>query len=152
MFTRRFSIFQANRWQWLSLVVLAAVFCYAGVNKLLGVSVFSHIIARFDLLPPAWINPVAIILPVVEILLGLALLLPAWQRPALFGVILCVAMFAAALMSTILRGIPVSCGCFGLSEKPSSYAAWWALGRDSLLFGLAVSQYIRKLRTDNMQN
>ena len=142
MSTRNSSVRQTPWWHWLLILALAAVFGYAGVIKLWGVADFSHVIARFDLLPLALINPVAIVLPMVEILLAVALLIPSLQRVALLGVILCSVMFAVVLSSAILRGVPVSCGCLVLTEKPNLHAAWWALGRDAGLLGIAIPLYM----------
>ncbi|OYW74370.1 MAG: hypothetical protein B7Z37_18165 [Verrucomicrobia bacterium 12-59-8] len=133
-------------WDWPLILIIAAVFGYAGVVKFQGVADFSHVIARFNVLPSALINPVALILPAVEILLAAVLLVPALQRPALLGVLLCCAMFGMVLASAVIRGVPVSCGCFGLTEKPSLHAAWWALGRDAILFGISIPLYLRRVR------
>lgn len=127
------------------LAVLAGVFGWAGFLKFTGASEFSHVIARFDLLPLGWVNPVAIMLPMVEITLAVALLVPAFRRPALLGIQLFCVIFAVALASAIARGIPVSCGCFGGAEAPSKHAAWLAIGRDLLLFSLAWFLYARQL-------
>ncbi len=134
---------KAPWWEWLLILIIAAVFGYAGIVKLLGVADFSHVIARFDVLPSALINPVALILPTFEVLLAAVLLVPALQRPALLGVLLCCAMFGMVLTSAIIRGIPVSCGCFSLIEKPSLHAAWWALGRDAVLLAAALTLYLK---------
>lgn len=133
-------------WEWLLIWIIAAVFGYAGIVKLIGVADFSHVIARFELLPNDLINSVALILPTVEILLAVVLLIPALQRPALLGVLLCCAMFGMVLISAIIRGIPVSCGCFALAEKPSHHAAWWALGRDAILLGFSIPLYLKRVR------
>ncbi len=138
---------KAPWWDWLLILSIAAVFSYAGVVKLQGVVDFSHVIAHFDVLPSVLINPVALILPTVEILLALALVVPALQRPAFLGVLLCSAMFGMVLTSAIIRGIPVSCGCFSLTEKPSLHAAWWALGRDAILLGVSIPLYLRRVRS-----
>jgi putative oxidoreductase len=132
-------------WDWFLILIIAAVFGYAGVVKLQGVADFSHVIARFDVLPSALINPAALILSTVEILLAGVLLVPALQRPALLGVLFCSAMFCIVLISAIIRGIPVSCGCFSLTEKPSLHAAWWALGRDVILLGVSIQLYLRRV-------
>ncbi len=137
---------KASWWDWLLIMIIAAVFGYAGVIKLQGVADFSHVIARFDVLPSVLINPVALILPAVEILLAVVLLVPTLQKPALLGVLLCCVIFGLVLTSAIIRVIPVSCGCFGLTEKPSLHAAWWALGRDAVLLGTSIPLYLRRVR------
>lgn len=136
---------KAPRWDWLLILLIAAVFGYAGFVKLQGIADFSHVIARFEVLPIALINPVAMILPTAEILLALVLLFPPLQRPGLLGVLLCCAMFGVVLISAIARGIPVSCGCFGFIEQPSLHAAWWALARDAIFFTFSITLYMRRV-------
>lgn len=130
-------------WEWLCTLLVAGVFGYAGVVKLLHVDDFAHIIARFELLPVALINPLALVLPAVEVLLAVALFVPMWRRAAWLGMVVACGVFAAVLMSAIGRGIPVECGCFGSGEKPSIHGAWWALGRDVVLLVIAVLCYAR---------
>jgi putative oxidoreductase len=132
-------------WDWVLILGVAAVFGYAGIIKLQKGGDFSHVIARFDVLPLTLVNPVSIILPVFELLFAIALFVPALQRPALLGVLSCCLMFAVVLALAIIRGIPVSCGCFGGTETPSLHAAWWALGRDMLLIAAASVVYLRRL-------
>jgi len=134
-------------WEWLCYLLLAGVFGYAGVMKLVHAVDFTHVIARFDLLPEVLVNSVAITLPAIEILLAVTLLLiPALRRPALLGILIACVVFAAVLGSAIARGIPVACGCFGSGEKPSLHGAWWALARDLAMLAMTAGCYARQLR------
>jgi hypothetical protein len=121
------------------------MFGYAGSIKIQSVADFSHVVARFDILPLGMINPVAITLPIFELILAIGIFIPFVQRPSLLGVLCCCALFAIILASAIVRGIAVSCGCFGMNETPSIHAVWWALGRDALLFLAAALLYVRRL-------
>lgn len=51
----------------------AAIFLYAGVNKLMDPQSFAVVIEAFGLVPEAWIMPLAIGLPIVEIIAALGL-------------------------------------------------------------------------------
>ena len=135
-------------WEWLCLLLLAGVFGYAGVIKLLHAEDFTHIIARFDLLPETLITPLALSLPVIEVMLAAALFVPSLRRAALLGILMACLIFAVVLLSAIGRGIPVACGCFGGDDKPSLYGAWWALGRDIILLLITAFCYARHWRSD----
>jgi len=120
--------------------LLAGVFLYAGASKLGSPQAFADSIATFAILPKSLINLVALGLPPFEILSGLAIITGIQRHPALLGLALLTAIFMVALGSTIVRSIPIDCGCFG-SGQPSAADAWVALGRDAPLFALAVLLY-----------
>lgn len=122
---------------------LAVVFIYAGILKLRDAEAFAASIARFEMLPPFLIHPVALGLPPLEILYGLALLASRWRRQAAFGVTLLCLLFLAALTSAAFRGISVECSCFGSAEAEP---IWRTIGRDVLLLVASSGLYVRSLR------
>jgi putative oxidoreductase len=67
-------------------LVAAAVFIYAGIDKLRDPLQFADSIAGFDILPRALINLFALLLPSFEVVCGLLLLWPWTRRIASLGV------------------------------------------------------------------
>ena len=122
---------------------VAGIFIYAAIEKIISPLAFADSIASFQLLPKEMINLVALGLPPLEIVLGLAVLTGFYRRPALLGVSVLMLIFILALVSAIVRGIPVDCGCFGSSE-PSVAGAWIAIGRDLPILAAAIWLYIRE--------
>ena len=107
------SIF-SNRWVLLILrVFLGGVFLYAGISKMRSPQTFADSIATFELLPPFFINLVAISLPVFEIAVGLMLVVGFATEVASFSVLILTVVFAAALISALAQGLKIYCGCFG---------------------------------------
>lgn len=104
-------------------LVLAAVFLYAGISKALDVSAFSQAITRYELLPAVLNLSVAAVLPFLEIYTALLLLTGVWLRAASWLCILMYCVFIAALLSAVVRGLSIDCGCFG-----SSASAWSSVG------------------------
>ena len=92
---------------------LAAVFIYAGFEKLHDPLDFADSIAGFGILPRALINPFALALPPFEIACGLLLLWPPTRRVGALAIAVLSVMFFAALLSALLRGLTLDCGCFG---------------------------------------
>ncbi|MDF3059318.1 MAG: Methylamine utilization protein [Rariglobus sp.] len=127
---------------------LGGVFVYAGVLKVTDPWAFADSVASFRLLPAVLINPVALILPVLEIILGVALIAGVKRSvgAGMLGV-LCV-LFAAALGQALVRGIEVDCGCFG-GGAPSTARTVWALLRDIGLGLLAWWVWHRGRRAAN---
>jgi uncharacterized membrane protein YphA (DoxX/SURF4 family) len=93
-------------------LLLGGTFLYAGILKGEDPVVFAGQVANYQLLPYAWNYLVAAILPSLEVLCGLLLLLNRWVRPGTLILGLLNLVFMAALVSLIVRGIDIDCGCF----------------------------------------
>ena len=95
-----------------SRLALAAIFCYAGSVKALDVVAFAGSVANYQLLPYQLNFLVAATLPYVELAAGLLLLFGRQVRPATLLVAGMNGVFILALLSVILRGLDIDCGCF----------------------------------------
>jgi putative oxidoreductase len=125
-------------------LTLAGVFIYAGVEKLRDPLQFADSIDAFAIMPVVFINLLALSLPPFEIACGLLLVVPQTRRIAALAVTLVSAVFFSALLSALVRGLTLDCGCFG-SGTPSRPRMWAELGLDVLLFGGATLIYLRTL-------
>lgn len=104
----------------LSGAVLGAVFLIAAWSKVADPPGFAQALHGYRLLPEALLNPVALALPWLEGLAGLALLLGPGRRSAALAALALLLAFMAALGWNLALGNPVDCGCFGAS--PASLA------------------------------
>jgi len=107
-----------SRSEWLTVrvqFVLAAFFVVAGISKIADPPGFTHEIHNYKMVPGALVNAMALILPWIEVVTGVALFLGIARRTAakVLGILLLV--FIAALGVNLARGHPVDCGCFGTS-------------------------------------
>jgi putative oxidoreductase len=109
-------------------VALGLVFVAAGGLKIGHADVFASEIAGFQLLPHALIAPLALLLPFLELMIGMYLVLGLFTRFAAWFAAAEMALFAAAIASAVLRGISTSCGCFGPSDHATT--SWPEVGRD----------------------
>lgn len=117
-------------------LALAGVFIYAGTTKLMDPRAFAAIISAYDLVPEALLPVVAIGLPLLEAISGLALLLDRpWGLYIITGLL---ALFVFVLGYGILLELDVDCGCFGVEELSRQAGLRMAFYRDLLLLGLAV--------------
>jgi uncharacterized membrane protein YphA (DoxX/SURF4 family) len=123
----------------------AAIFLYAGVNKLVDPKSFAVVIEAFGLVPDSWIMPMAIGVPVVEIIAALGLLFDF--RGSLSAITGLLVLFLAIVGYGVWLGLDIDCGCFGpedpegeayASLRPTlyrnillilgiSYLYWWRL-------------------------
>jgi uncharacterized membrane protein YphA (DoxX/SURF4 family) len=109
-------------------LVLGGVFLAAGGLKVGHADVFASEIAGFQLLPHPLIAPLALLLPFLELMIGVYLVVGLFTRFAAWVAALEMAVFAAAIASAVLRGISTSCGCFGPGDR--AMTSWPEVGRD----------------------
>lgn len=129
-------------------VLAGLAFCYAGWMKIQSPQSFADSIAAFQLLPARLINLLALGLPPFELVTGVWLLVGWRVRTAAFCGLAATTFFLFALISAMLRGLPVECGCFGEVDSALTPAQRLALatGRDLLLAAAILIVYLDALR------
>ncbi len=117
-------------------LLLGSLLIFAGAVKVGHASDLASAIAGFRLLSAAAVAPLAIILPYFEILLGLYLVAGLFTRIAAAIATAQFVIYAAAIASAIVRGIPANCGCFGPGD--AAVADWPHVAFDIGLAALAA--------------
>jgi putative oxidoreductase len=113
-------------WRILDLII-AAVFIYAGALKALDPVQFAHDIDNYKILPWGIGVALAFYLPWLEIFCGLALIFRLFYRGALSILTALVAIFLIATIAAKVRGLDITCGCFGHASQNWSFPAHLAL-------------------------
>jgi uncharacterized membrane protein YphA (DoxX/SURF4 family) len=101
---------------------LGAIFIYACYHKIVDPPDFAHMVYNYKITPGELINLVAIYLPWIELVAGLALITGIGSRGANALVTAMLIVFIAALSINLLRGHPVDCACFSGSTKEKTTA------------------------------
>lgn len=130
--------------QWLSFflrLVLGATFLYAGVVKSQDPVGFAQAIYNYRILPSWAINPLAILLPWVEMVMGAALVVGLWVPGASLLACGLLGLFALALCMNLARGLDIDCGCFSTASTGSGSTIWYLL-RDILLMAMAIQVFL----------
>jgi len=117
--------------------LLGALFLYAGVVKAADPHGFSLALYNYHLLPGWLINPLAIILPWVELMAGVSLLVGIWTQGGALLASALLAIFALALGISLIRGLDIACGCFSTSSGAEPIT-WLYLVRDLILLGMGA--------------
>jgi uncharacterized membrane protein YphA (DoxX/SURF4 family) len=117
-------------------LVLGGLLIWAGALKIGHPIDLASAIAGFRLLPPDLVAPLAVILPYFEVLLGLYLLAGLFTRVAAWVAAAQFVIYAAAIASAVVRGIPANCGCFG--PRDAAVADWPHVAFDLALAALAI--------------
>ena len=110
-------------------VALGAIFVYAGYGKIPDPRPLVTIIWNYRVLPAGPINLMAIYMPWLELVVGLALITGFMRRAAALWTTGLLASFIVALGINALRGVNVACGCFSASAQDVQNA-WLLVLRD----------------------
>lgn len=107
---------------WLLLAaIVAGAFIYAGALKIGDPVKFARDITNFRLVGWSIAIRMALYLPWLEIICGLALFLPFLRRGALAILTALMLVFIAATIAAQARGISLDCGCFGGASKGMTF-------------------------------
>ncbi len=93
-------------------LVVGGIFIFASLDKLQNPQAFALVIHHYRLVPFALLHPFAVYLPVLEFVVGAALVLGIQQRGAALVTLLLNLVFIIAISSALYRGLDISCGCF----------------------------------------
>ena len=129
-------------WRYLPRLVLGVIFIWASLAKIGDIDGFAMDLHHYRILPLAAENALAMTLPWIEVLAGLALVLNVAPRAGsvILGVML--AVFVAAILSAMARNLDIACGCFGTSD--ATRTGWVAFLRDLAFVALAWVGYPRE--------
>lgn len=143
----------------LSRLVLGAVFIAAALPKLRDPLGFANSIANYHLVPTGLINLMAIGLPMVEMVVGIALLVGLSTRANLLIVDVLLLIFIVAISLAMARGLDISCGCFSTATAHSAHmtrstllwdVVWVIMGIHALIFDrgvLSLDGLLRRRKT-----
>jgi len=101
-------------------IALGLIFIVAALPKIGDPPSFAHILYNYRIVPGGLLNLFALVLPWLELLLGVALVLGIWKRTAAILVGGLLVAFIMGLGWNLLRGNPIDCGCFDLSAAGRS--------------------------------
>ena len=93
-------------------IILGVVFIYASYSKILDPEAFSDNIHNFHITPIAVENLSALIIPWLELIVGVFLIMGVFLEGAMSITIGMLIFFIIILSQAVFRGIDVHCGCF----------------------------------------
>jgi uncharacterized membrane protein YphA (DoxX/SURF4 family) len=136
-----------RRFLLLGRIFLAGIFIYAGLTKVWVIlfdhwTLFAMSINSYEVLPPWMVNATALVLPWLEIVMGVFLLAGwhvRWMAAACTALL---AGFFAVMLRAHLLGLGIDCGCFGFGEALTVAT----LVRDGLLLAVALAVTVLAFR------
>lgn len=124
-------------------IALGAVFVAAALPKILDPPAFAHMIYNYRLVPAGLVNALALVMPWIELVVGILLIVGAWRREAAVVATLLLLVFLGAIGWNLARGHAIDCGCFDVrsaGKTPGELLSdmKWVLVRDVGLLMLAA--------------
>lgn len=131
-------------WRIIGLLV-GGVFIFAGLSKIVGLQPirlldpmeFARDIDNYKMLPWTVCVGLALYLPWLEVICGLALIFRRWYSGALTILFALLLVFIGASIAAKMRGIDITCGCFGHLSNQLSFA--WHLALDFAIVAAVVA-------------
>ncbi|HEQ99253.1 MAG TPA: DoxX family membrane protein [candidate division Zixibacteria bacterium] len=126
-----------NRWiTFAARIIIAFVFLFAAFDKFVYPRNFVGDIGAYKIVPSSLLNLTAILLPGVEVIIGLALLFGFMTRGAAAIMTGLMVIFIGAFAFSNLLGIELfDCGCFPVHQEPNLF---YIFGRDIIFLALAL--------------
>ncbi len=124
---------------------VGGTFIYASFYKIIDPAAFAKSIWFYHLVPGSLINLMALFLPWLELICGMAIIIGISYRGAVILANLMTVVFIAALASAIVRGINIDCGCFKAAQATSN-SAWQAIWFDLALLACTMQLFFSRAK------
>ena len=128
-------------------IILGIVFIYASYEKILNPEGFSDNIHNYHITPAAVENLAALIIPWLELIVGVFLIMGVFLEGATSITICMLVFFIIILSQAVIRGIDVHCGCFKTEADAGVTDLRFELIKriieDFVLLGMAVVIQVR---------
>lgn len=120
------------------LVLLAGIFIWSGLSKMINPEAFALAVYRYHLLPGSLVNGVSLWISALEVLCAVIILgVPRWRNAALWILLFLLVIFTLAVSMSLLLGREMTCGCFSLSPIAAPMG-WGGLGKNAGLILLVM--------------
>ena len=136
-------------------IIVGGIFLLAGLAKISDPVRFLLTLREFQLFPEVLVRFLTVYLPWLEFVLGLFLILGILYRPSSLILACLNIVFTLAILSVIIRGIEVDCGCFGLLAdilKLPDMADYKAVIRNLIFIAMNVSIFKAKKTVFSIEN
>ncbi|MDG1241144.1 MAG: MauE/DoxX family redox-associated membrane protein [Opitutae bacterium] len=133
----------------LARLALAGVFVTAALPKIEDPAAFGISVAAFRVIDSELSAWVALLLPWLELVIGLGILLPVIRRTSGALIALLLLLFITLHLSAWARGLDISCGCFGAETGEAGADYRWLILRNLLLLGAVTLVHKQDRQSNN---
>lgn len=135
--------------------ILGSVFTIAGITKIADPIGFFSTLMAFRLFHDLYLPLLTIILPWLELILGLMLLMGLMVRASALLLIILNILFSFFILSVVIRGMEIDCGCFGMLSNLlhiPDQADLKAVIRDLIFAAMSLDLYHNKRTMFSLEN
>jgi uncharacterized membrane protein YphA (DoxX/SURF4 family) len=103
--------------KWINIIIriiLGGLFIYAAIPKILNPLEFALTVENYQIISPILSHYSALFLPWLELYCGILIIINQWTKYASLILAILLLIFIAALISVIIRGLEIDCGCFAV--------------------------------------
>jgi putative oxidoreductase len=128
-------------------LILGIIFVVFALSKIMRPAVFALNVVDYDMMPSWGVNLWSLFLPWAELVAGLFLILGIRTRAAATVIAGMNVIFIVGLVSVIMHGLPITCGCVGEAGEP---VTWWKVLKNTgmLFMSLQIFLYDRLFTLD----
>lgn len=94
-------------------IILGVLFISSGIEKISDPGAFAVSIVNYKLVPLILVNTIAIVIPWLELIIGIFVLFGIKTEEASTVLSLLLVSFTIMVFIALLRGLNIDCGCFG---------------------------------------
>lgn len=103
-------------------LLFGAVFLWSGIAKLKDPIGFADAVRNFQIVGDPIATALALFIPWVEIVCGIAAMIGLrFSREGIVVLLVSLLVFTAGIVAAWVRGLDISCGCFGGSDEAMNY-------------------------------
>jgi uncharacterized membrane protein YphA (DoxX/SURF4 family) len=125
------------------------VFIYAAIGKIADAETFAKEIFNYHILPDYLINIIALVLPWLELIVGIFLIAGIRIRASATIASISMLVFIIAVLSAMFRGLDINCGCF--ADKVV-IVSWHKVLEDSVILFAALLPAIFTRKAFTLEN
>lgn len=127
-------------------LVVAATFLLAAFQKIQDPIAFAGSIEAYRVIGSGLSPWVALALPWLELIIGVGLLTPQLRRASGLCIGILLLVFICLHASAWIRGLDISCGCFGEESTDTTPNYLWLILRNAALLVATAFLFLRDLR------
>jgi putative oxidoreductase len=102
-------------------IFLGLIFVVAALPKIADPPSFAHMIYNYRLVPGGFLNISALVMPWLELIVGVALIAGVWTRPARWIITGLLLTFIIAISINLARNNAIDCGCFNVADAGKTH-------------------------------
>ena len=118
-------------------LIIGIIFIYASWDKIAHPAAFATAIGNYHAVPLGLENMIAMVLPWLELLVGVFLIAGIMVDGAAIMCIVMNIVFIFAISQALARGISIECGCFSVSSETGENIGLETIFRDIAYLGMS---------------